>query len=397
MNKLPLWRLTEGLPAYKDAESATALEQTYKVYKAMNELVDEYNKFSANLEKHINDYINSTTKDLDEFKIGLRQEFQDFIDVVDVKIDTMETTILAECTEEMNRYVQNEIKQMIHDLGQQEIDEIYDNFASEVATIKTDYLRKDEASTIYATKEEVAGQLSGDALNGYLTKEEAGNTYAKNADLTALEERVGTLEEIGTDTDGNSIDLSRYLTKTEASNLYATKSALTLLQNQVNTLSASITALEARIAELEENGTSGGNDDTGTGDSGSGDSGTGDSGATDPVEPEEPVEPEKITDLTGTTWVWNDSLKLPTTLNDEEFDITFRSCQTDWQRIKFTTYGTSKDCIMNYSHLTNGNEVDAFSEGTWSDTALKIIQITGGADKTNAILIDLLYQYATLQ
>lgn len=388
MKKLPFWRLTEGLPAYKDAESSTALEQTYKVYKAMNELVDEYNKFSANLEKHMNDYINSTTKDLEAFKIGLRQEFQDFIDVVDVKIDAMETTILAECTEEMNRYVQNEIKQMIHDLGQQEIDEIYDNFATEVETIKTDYLTKEEASTTYATKEDVADQLSSDALNAYLTKEEAGNTYAEKESVEGLEERVATLEELGTDTDGNSVDLSRYLTKTEASNLYATKSALTLLQNQVNTLSASITALEARIAELEENGTSGGNSGTDEPE---------DPGTTDPVEPEEPVEPEKITDLTGTKWVWNDSLKLPTTLNDEEFDITFSSCQTEWQRIKFTTYGTSQECIMNYSHLTNGNEVDAFNAGTWSDTALKIIQITGGSDKTNAILIDLLYQYATLQ
>lgn len=86
MNKLPKWFLTKGLPAYTDHESATAIEQTYKLYQSMNTLIEEYNGFVDSTNNTIEEFINKYNGDIEVFATSLRQEFQDFIDVIDLKI-----------------------------------------------------------------------------------------------------------------------------------------------------------------------------------------------------------------------------------------------------------------------------------------------------------------------
>lgn len=93
MHLLPHWVLTDKNPAFYDSESATAIEQTAKVYAAMQELITEYNKFADCVNSHIEEFINDTNADYEEFRTGVHQEFQDFIDTVELKMKSQDANI----------------------------------------------------------------------------------------------------------------------------------------------------------------------------------------------------------------------------------------------------------------------------------------------------------------
>ena len=95
MVQLPRWVLTNRNPAFYDSESATALEQTAKLYGAMQTLIDEYNAFAEKTEKAINDFMSDANTDREVFEVAMRQEFQDFIDVVDLRLQTIENDVVA--------------------------------------------------------------------------------------------------------------------------------------------------------------------------------------------------------------------------------------------------------------------------------------------------------------
>lgn len=84
--QLPKWLLTDKHPAFFDLESATAIEQTAKVYGAMRDLIKHYNEFVEMIEKQVNEFSLENNKDLESFKVGIRQEFQDFIDIINLKV-----------------------------------------------------------------------------------------------------------------------------------------------------------------------------------------------------------------------------------------------------------------------------------------------------------------------
>lgn len=86
MRKLPKWVILSKFPALYDLESATVIEMTAKIYGAMGDMIDEYNKFAESVNASIKAFENGMTTDYEEFTVGLRQEFQDFIDVVETKI-----------------------------------------------------------------------------------------------------------------------------------------------------------------------------------------------------------------------------------------------------------------------------------------------------------------------
>lgn len=126
MKKLPYWVLTGSRPAIYDCESATAIEQTAKVYGAMNELIDEYNSFVDSVNSHIEEYETGMNQSFDVFKTSIRQEFQDFIDVIDLKITEFDSTIQTELTS---------LKQSIDDYLKQASQGLNNELATEVEKI----------------------------------------------------------------------------------------------------------------------------------------------------------------------------------------------------------------------------------------------------------------------
>ena len=55
MKLLPHWVLTDTLPAFFDTDSGSAIEQTAKVYGAMQTLIKEYNSFADKVNQAIDE------------------------------------------------------------------------------------------------------------------------------------------------------------------------------------------------------------------------------------------------------------------------------------------------------------------------------------------------------
>lgn len=104
MYTLPLWVLPNSKPGFYDTESATAIEQTAKVYKAMQDLINEYNLFATNVNKIIEEFISGSREEYDTFKVAIRQEFQDFIDAIDLKIAEQDKIISDKSKELDGKY-----------------------------------------------------------------------------------------------------------------------------------------------------------------------------------------------------------------------------------------------------------------------------------------------------
>lgn len=90
---LPKWILNTPRPCFYDVESATTIEMVSRLHGKMNELIGDYNKFVDEVNKKITDFMNDTTADRVVFETAMRQEFQDFIDVVNVKYNAQEQRI----------------------------------------------------------------------------------------------------------------------------------------------------------------------------------------------------------------------------------------------------------------------------------------------------------------
>lgn len=108
MLQLPIWNFTNIIPSFNDLESGTAIEMTAKVYGAMRDLIDEYNKFVENTNKEISEFETSSTKNYEEFAIGLRQEFQDFIDIINLKVMEQDSVI-----QDAVNYMKNNLEESI--------------------------------------------------------------------------------------------------------------------------------------------------------------------------------------------------------------------------------------------------------------------------------------------
>ncbi len=93
MQLLPKWVLTNKFPSIYDSESKTVLEQTARIYGAMNDLITEYNAFADRTNQLITEFTASATQNQEQFEIALRQEFQDFIDVIEIKFQQQQTQI----------------------------------------------------------------------------------------------------------------------------------------------------------------------------------------------------------------------------------------------------------------------------------------------------------------
>lgn len=109
MQLLPKWVLTNPLPSVFDTESGSVIEQTAKVYAAMNGLIEEYNAFADSVNNKISEFTAETEEQYNLFALDLRQEFQDFIDVIDIKytaqqkeIDNMVQNVREIATTEIN-------------------------------------------------------------------------------------------------------------------------------------------------------------------------------------------------------------------------------------------------------------------------------------------------------
>lgn len=83
---LPKWHLMPNRPSFYDTDSKTLLELASVLHASMNSLITDYNKFVEAVNNNLTDFTARTEENQKNFEVGLRQEFQEFINIVDLKI-----------------------------------------------------------------------------------------------------------------------------------------------------------------------------------------------------------------------------------------------------------------------------------------------------------------------
>jgi hypothetical protein len=95
MKRLPLWNIPPTSPALFDIHSATVLEQTARMYDAMNQLIDEW----GNMMKSIADFEKSEMESREEFEMQITKVIREFMCSWNQKTEDLEqfaTTIINE-------------------------------------------------------------------------------------------------------------------------------------------------------------------------------------------------------------------------------------------------------------------------------------------------------------
>ena len=85
MQLLPKWILTNTMPSLYDAEAGSASAMAKAAYEAVNGIITEYNDFVDSANKKIEEFTGTTREEYQLFAVSLRQEFQDFIDVISLR------------------------------------------------------------------------------------------------------------------------------------------------------------------------------------------------------------------------------------------------------------------------------------------------------------------------
>lgn len=107
MKNLPNWILTNPFPTFYDAESGTVIQQTGKVYAAMQELINEHNQFIIDIQNQINKIDEGNT----EFKQCLTKIVEDYIKTIDEKIKLQDQKIESAISKVSDESIKGAIEQ----------------------------------------------------------------------------------------------------------------------------------------------------------------------------------------------------------------------------------------------------------------------------------------------
>lgn len=122
MNKLPHWSITNRYPAFYDTESATAIEQTAKIYGAMNSLIDEYNSFIDDLNKHQEEFKTETNETICKFVECVTSKLKAYFESIDMKTDELEMYMKTNLEKTANNYLAEILKDLERTIEQFKVD-----------------------------------------------------------------------------------------------------------------------------------------------------------------------------------------------------------------------------------------------------------------------------------
>lgn len=78
MNQLPKWVLANPFPAIHDFESLTVIDQTARIYGAMNTLINEYNRFADAVNKQLSSFTESEEEKRKAFEESITKVMHQF-------------------------------------------------------------------------------------------------------------------------------------------------------------------------------------------------------------------------------------------------------------------------------------------------------------------------------
>lgn len=132
LKPLPIWTLNEKHPAFFDSESLTAIEQTARVYGKMQELVDSYNSFAADVNETIHDWNNNIISNYNDFRAKIEKITENYIKCVDLKLH------------EHDKEIRKAIDYMKNNLDRTVTEEVSRSIASGTLTVDLSYLPDSE-------------------------------------------------------------------------------------------------------------------------------------------------------------------------------------------------------------------------------------------------------------
>lgn len=185
MDLLPKWRLTKSLPASRDSESSTCIEMTYKLYKAMQNLISEYTTFSSEVSATLSENEEKFNQDLEIYATSLRQEFQDFVDIVDLKIssfaDDEEIMVLQSSVSDLTKSIENVRKDLQAQIDN--VDSVINSINSSISSLTSELSNaKSRISSLETRVSSVESRVSTLENN------------SGSGDTTDLEKRLGDVE-----------------------------------------------------------------------------------------------------------------------------------------------------------------------------------------------------------
>lgn len=195
IKKLPHWVITDTNYAFNDLDSATAVEQTAKIYAAMNELIDDYNNFVDEINTSVEEFKTSSTTSYEEFRVGMEQKFNDFVKVVELKLKGQDQYIEETITyirNNLNTYIRDNIVSVLKEEVEkgtlnseilEGVDSLLDPIRSEVSEFKTN--TTNEITEFKSTINETVNTFTTNTNN---SQEEFKTSV--NASITGFEERV---------------------------------------------------------------------------------------------------------------------------------------------------------------------------------------------------------------
>ena len=87
MKMLPKWVIPSVSPAVHDLESDTVLEQTAKMYAAMQNFIDEYNKLAETVNEQTEEFATAQTEALEDFECKITKVLRTFMTDVNRTLD----------------------------------------------------------------------------------------------------------------------------------------------------------------------------------------------------------------------------------------------------------------------------------------------------------------------
>lgn len=138
---LPNWVMRDTLPSAYDVTSGSWIEMASKLYGAIKTLQSETNVYIEEIDKVINDFIESKNKDQKCFEERMTKVIHDYIDYLDSKVANQDK-VIAEAVAFMKTNLKNSITELIEQMHESgEFDEAVlnaiDNIGERVTTLET--------------------------------------------------------------------------------------------------------------------------------------------------------------------------------------------------------------------------------------------------------------------
>ena len=149
IKELPEWAINQNHPAFYDTESKTAIEMSAQLHGKMNEVIEEFNNLEDDNTKFKQDTEQANAEWKETTESAFRQEFQDFIDTVDLKVNGMQNEVKQEALNAVNE----EVGKLSAEL-ETEIDNTIQNKAKELqGTIKKVLVQSAISTNSYSRSE----------------------------------------------------------------------------------------------------------------------------------------------------------------------------------------------------------------------------------------------------